>query len=234
VVFLHVNDTFGTAISNGVHALLPKFNMLYTIVAEIAYDPAAHDLSVEVTKTKAVNPDAVLVSSHSPNDATLLTREMVKQRWTPQAIFSVGPGWYEDQYLTTLGKLSDGPINFVPWYDPKKPLSKVLEAAYAKAYPGKHLNTEQVFSFEALLIAADAYKRAGSTDPQALAAALRTTNITDNVTVGPGIKFNAKGQNEGVKDSAVQNRGGKLVTVAPKEAADAKVQWPMQPYQNRL
>ena len=27
---------------------------------------------------------------------------------------SMGPGWYEDQYLKTLGKLSDGPISFPP------------------------------------------------------------------------------------------------------------------------
>ena len=44
-----------------------------------------------------------------------MTRELVKQRWTPQAVLSMGPGWYEDQYLKTLGKLSDGPISFVPW-----------------------------------------------------------------------------------------------------------------------
>ena len=49
------------------------------------------------------------------NDAILLTREMVKQRWTPMAIMSMGPGWYEDQYLKTLGKLSDGPLSFAPW-----------------------------------------------------------------------------------------------------------------------
>ena len=41
------------------------------------------------------------------NDAILLTRELVKQRWSPMAILSMGPGWYEDQYLKTLGKLGD-------------------------------------------------------------------------------------------------------------------------------
>jgi branched-chain amino acid transport system substrate-binding protein len=95
------------------------------------------------------------------------------------------------------------------------------------------MNTNQVFTFEALLVAADAYKRAGSTDPKALADALRTTDITDNVSVGPGIRFNAKGQNDKVKDSAVQNRGGRVVTVAPRQAANAKPQWPMKPYQQR-
>ncbi len=233
VVFMHVNDTFGTAMAKGIGAVMPKFNMPYTIAQEIAYDPAARDLSVEVAKAKASNADALLVVSRL-NDAMLLTREMVKQRWTPKAILSMGPGWYEDQYLKTLGKLSDGPLSFVPWYDPNKKLSKVLEAALAKKYPGINLNTNHVFTFEALLVAADAYKRAGSTDPKALADAIRTTNITDNVSIGAGIQFDAKGQNDKVKDGAVQNRGGKLVVLAPQAAADAKPEWPMKPYQDRV
>jgi len=232
VVFMHVNDTFGTAMSKGIGAVMPKFNMPYTIAEEIPYDPAARDLSVEVAKAKATNADALLLVSRL-NDAMLMTRELVKQRWTPQAILSMGPGWYEDQYLKTLGKLADGPLSFVPWYDPNKKLSQKLEAALAKAFPGINLNTNHIFTFEALLVAADAYKRAGSSDPKALADAIRTTNITDNVSIGGGIQFNAKGQNDKVKDGAIQNRGGKLVTLAPKDAANAKPEWPMKSYQDR-
>jgi len=233
VVFMHVNDTFGTAMAKGIGAVMPKFDMPYKVVEEIAYDPAARDLSVEVAKAKATGAEALLVVSRL-NDAMLLTRELVKQRWTPEAILSMGPGWYEDQYIKTLGKLSDGPISFVPWYDPHKRLTAILEAALAKADPGVNLNTNHVFTFEALLVAADAYKRAGSADPKALADALRTTNITDNVSIGPGIQFDAKGQNEKVKDGGIQNRGGKTVTLAPKEAANAKPEWPLPPYQNRV
>src|SRR6202034_4509997 len=109
----------------------------------------------------------------------------------------------------------------------------VLEAALAKAHPGFNLNTNHVFTFEALLVAADAYKRAGSTDPKALADAIRITNITDNVSIGPGIQFNAKGQNDKVKDGAFQNRGGKLVTLAPKDVANGKPEWPLPPYAER-
>ena len=233
VVYMHVNDTFGAAMTKGIGALMPKFNMPYRIVDEIAYDPAARDLSVEVAKAKAANAEALLVVSRL-NDAMLLTRELVKQRWTPQAIMSMGPGWYEDQYLKTLGKLSDGPISFDPFQDPNKRLTKVLEAELAKAYPGINLSTNHVYTFEALLVAADAYKRASSTDPTALADAIRTTNITDNVSIGPGIQFNAKGQNDKLKEGTIQNRGGKLVTLAPKDAATAKPEWPMTPYQNRV
>jgi branched-chain amino acid transport system substrate-binding protein len=227
-VFMHVNDLFGTGMAKGIHGTKPP----YTIVEEISYDPGARDLSVEVTKAKAANAEIMLVVGRL-NDAMLLTREMVKQRWTPNAILSWGPGWYENQYTKTLGKLSDGPISLVPWYDPNKKMTKTLQAAFAKKFPDLNMNTNHVYTFEALLIAADAYKRAGSADPKALAAALHATNITDNVSIGPGIMFDAKGQNIGLKCGAVQNRGGKQVTVAPKEAANAKLEWPMKSYQSR-
>jgi branched-chain amino acid transport system substrate-binding protein len=231
-VFMHVNDTFGTAMKGGIGTVMPKFDLPYKLVETIAYDPAARDLSVEIAKAKATGADALLMVSRL-NDAILLTRELVKQRWSPMAILSMGPGWYEDQYLKTLGKLSDGPLSFVPWYDPNKPLSKTLETALAKAHPGVNLNTNHVYTFEALLVAADAYKRAASTDPNALADAVRKINITNNVSPGPGIQFNEKGQNDKLKNSAIQNRGGKLVTVAPKVAANAKVEWPLKPYDKR-
>jgi branched-chain amino acid transport system substrate-binding protein len=232
VVFMHVNDTFGTAMSKGIGHVMPHFKMPYKIVQEIAYDPAARDLSVEVAKAKASGAEAILSVSRL-NDSILLTREMVKQRWSPMAILSMGPGWYEDQYIKTLGKLSDGPLSFVPWYDPNKPLAKTLEAAMAKKYPGLNLNTNQVYTFEALLVAADAYKLAGTAEPKALAEAIRKTHITNNVSPGLGIMFNAKGQNDKLKDSAIQNRGGKTVTVAPKVAANAKVVWPYPPFDKR-
>ncbi len=232
VVFMHVNDTFGTAMSKGIGVVMPKFNMPYTIAEEIAYDPTARDLSVEIAKAKATKADALLVVSRL-SDAILLTRELVKQRWTPQAILSMGPGFYEDQYIKTLGKYADGPINFAPWYDPHKKLTKVLDAELAKRHPGVNLNTNHVFTFEALLVVADAFKRTGSTDPKTLADAIRATNITDNVSIGPGIQFDAKGQNDKVRQGAFQNRGSKLVTIAPAEAAEGKPEWPLPAYQSR-
>ena len=232
VVFMYVNDTFGTSMHQGISSVLPKFDMPYKLVEQIAYDATARDLSVEVAKARATGAEALLMVSRL-NDAILITRELIKQRWSPMAVLSMGPGWYEDQYLKTLGKMSDGPLSFVPWYDPNKKLSRQLEAALAKAYPGINLNTNHVFTFEALLVAADAFKRAGSTDPKALADAIRATHITDNVSIGPGIQFNEKGQNDKLKNAAIQNRAGKLLTVAPKAASNAQAELPMTAYDKR-
>jgi branched-chain amino acid transport system substrate-binding protein len=231
-VFMHVNDTFGVAMQKGFTGVMSKFTMPYQVAGTIAYDPAARDLSVEVAKARATGAEALIMVSRL-NDAILITRELLRQRWNPMAVLSMGPGWYEDQYLRTLGKLSDGPLSFVPWYDPNKKLSKQLEAAHRKAHPDINLNTNHIYTFEALMIAADAFKRAGSADPKALAEAIRTTNITDNVSTGPGIQFDPKGQNDKLRNSAIQNRDGKLVAVAPKEAANAKPELPMRPYNKR-
>ena len=92
VVFMHVNDTFGTSMQQGINAVLPRFNMPYQIVEQFAYDPTARDLSVEVSKAKATGAQALLMVSRL-NDAILITRELVKQRWSPMAVLSMGPGW---------------------------------------------------------------------------------------------------------------------------------------------
>src|SRR5438046_807748 len=87
VAFMHANDTFGTSMQQGISAVLPKFDMPYKIIEQIAYDLAARDLSVEVAKAKAGNAEALLLVSRL-NDAMLLTRELVKQRWTPMGVLS--------------------------------------------------------------------------------------------------------------------------------------------------
>ena len=202
VVFMHVNDTFGTAMKNGIGAVMPRFNMPYTIAETIAYDPTARDLSVEIAKAKASGAEALLMVSRL-NDAILMTRELVKQRWSPMAILSMGPGWYEDQYLKTLGKLGDGPISFVPWYDPNKKMSKVLEDAFKKAHPDINLNTNQVYTFEALLVASDAFKRAGRPTQGARRRHPRHQHQGQRLHRA-GIAFDAKGQNDKLKNAGIQ------------------------------
>jgi branched-chain amino acid transport system substrate-binding protein len=85
-------------------ALFPRQNMPYQIVDYISYDPQARDLSVEVAKAKATGAELLMTVSRL-NDAILLTREMVKQRWEPWGIVAAGPGYYEGAYMKTLGKL---------------------------------------------------------------------------------------------------------------------------------
>ncbi len=233
-VYMHVNDTFGQAMTKGIGALLPRRTQLpFKIVDTISYDPAAKDLTVEVSKAKAANADFLLLVCRL-NDAIILRREMVKQRWNPMGIISPGsPGMYEEQYYKTLGKLSEYSISNVPWYNPAAKLTKIVEKAFLKRNPKDRLEFHGLnagFTFEAILIAADAYKRARSTDPKVLADAIRQTNITEKMTLGGPIKFNEKGQVEGIGSACVQNRNLLPTVVLPASAATAKPVFPMPGY----
>lgn len=233
-VFMHVNDTFGQAMAKGIGAFMPRLTQLpFKIVDTVSYDPAAKDLAVEVSKAKASNADFLLLVCRL-NDAILLRREMVKQRWNPMGIISPGsPGMYEEQYFKTLGKLSEYSISNVPWYNPNAKLAKVVEKAFLKQNPKDQLVFHGLnvgFTFEAILVAADAFKRAKTTDPKTLADAIRQTNITEKMTLGGPIKFNPKGQVEGIGSACVQNLKLVPTVVLPRAAATAKPVFPVPGY----
>jgi len=232
-VFMHVNDTFGQANAKAIAAILPQLNLPFNLIDTIAYDPAAKDLTVEVSKAKATKAEFLLLVCRL-NDAIVLRREIVKQRWNIMGMVSPGsPGMYENQFFQTLGKLSEGCISNVPWFDPKAAVAKSVDAAFRKQNPKDQLRFHALnvgYTFEAILIAADAYKRVKSSDAQALTEAIRATEINNRMMIGAPIKFNAKGQVEGNLSACIQNQGQKPVVVLPAPSAEAKPKFPWADY----
>ena len=226
-VLMSVNDTFGTAMQGGIKALFPKLNMPYEILDVITYDPRAKDLSVEVAKAKATKAELVMPVSRL-NDAILLVQEMVKQRYEPMGIVNPGaPGMYEQQFYKTLGKYSEFCVSNVPWLNPRSKMTPVLAKRFKEKFPSDLLELNVGFTFEAILIAADAYKRTKSAHPFAMIEALRATKIDDHVMVGGPIQFNPKGQNVNIKSAAVQNLKRQPVVVLPADSAAGKPVFPM-------
>ena len=233
-VFMHVNDTFGQAMNRGISGAMPRLTQLpFKIVDTISYDPAAKDLSVEVSKAKAANADFLLLVCRL-NDAIILRREIIKQRWNMMGMVSPGsPGIYEDQFQKALGKHADFCISNNPWYNPKTQMTAQVIKQLAKQFPKDKISGHGAnisYTFESILIAADSYKRAKSTNPKELADAIRQTNITDRVSLGGPIKFNAKGQVEGNLSACLQNRDGEARVVLPESAAVMKPVFPWPDY----
>ena len=74
-VFMHVNDTFGQSMAKGVAALLPTLSMPFKLVDTIPYDPAAKDLTVEVSKAKATNAELLLLVCSAQRRDRLAARD---------------------------------------------------------------------------------------------------------------------------------------------------------------
>jgi branched-chain amino acid transport system substrate-binding protein len=235
-VFIHANDTFGTAQRAAMDRFFPAAGMPFQLLESIAYDPTAQDLSVEVTKIRARNPDLVLVVTRAA-DAIKLVRDMVRQRFEPQGIISPGsPGLYDEEFYQALGPLADYHIYNLPWADPKAQMSQALEAAFKPANPNFRFTVDSFnvgFTFEALLIAAAAFMRAGTSEGASLMQAIRETEIADHVMIGPPIKFDEKGQNPGIPSACVQSRNRTPTVVLPAQAATMTPVLPQPPWQGR-
>jgi len=235
-VFLHANDNFGTAQRKGMDAIFPTAGLPFKLLESIAYDPKAQDLSVEVTKIRGLNPDLLLVVTRSA-DAIKLIRDTVRQKFQPMAIISPGaPGLYDEEFYKALGPLADYHLYTLPWANPKSKVTQALEAAFKKEQPNYRFAVESFnvgFTFDALLIAADAFKRSGSTDGPELMKALMATNLADHALIGPPIKFDAKGQNVDIPSSCVQNRNQTPTVVLPSDIATMTPALPMPAWQGR-
>jgi branched-chain amino acid transport system substrate-binding protein len=229
-VFMHVNETFGQASAKAIAAILPRLDFLpFKVVDTISYDPAAKDLTVEVGKAKSSNADFLLLVSRLA-DAIILRREMVKQRWEPMGIISPGsPGMYENQFYQALGKYSEYCISNVPWYVPSAALTKTVEAAFKKQNPKDELMFHALnvgYTFEALMVVADAFKRAGTSEAKALTEAIRTTDLRNRMMLGGPIKFDAKGQVQGNASAGIQNLNLRPTVILPEASAQAKPVFP--------
>jgi branched-chain amino acid transport system substrate-binding protein len=232
-VLMHVNDTFGQSMLKAIDSYADSGRLPFKIVEKIAYDPQAKDLSIEVAKAKAAGAELHMVVTRL-NDAILMVREMVKQRYDTTGIISPGsPGMYDLQFFKVLGKYANYAITNVPWLDRKQELAGRLERAFYQTYPNESFDLNAFYSFEGMLICADAYKRAGSTKPEALAEALRATNLAQRVVIGGPIHFDAKGQNPDQVSAAVQNLDGRPAAVLPEANAEKKLVFPVPGWTQR-
>jgi len=235
-VFLHANDTYGTSQRQAMDRLLPTAGMPFRVLESIAYDPRTQDLSVEVIKIRALKPDIVLVVTRAA-DAIKLVRDMVRQRFEPMGIISPGsPGLYDEEFYEAVGPLADYHAFAIPWANPKSDMAQALEKAFKPANPNYRFAVECFnvgFTFEALLVAADGFKRAGTADGAELMKAIRATNIADHIMIGAPIAFDDKGQNNNVPSAMIQNRNRTPTVVMPAESATMAPVFPMPPWQGR-
>ena len=232
-VVLHVNDTFGQATSGAVKGAWEKAGVNIKILDTISYDARARDLSVEVAKAKATGADLVAPITRV-NDAILIVREMVKQDYNPMAIYGPSsPGPYEKAFTDALGKYSNDYLVSVPWYDPSLPMTRRVLERWSKEFPNDRFELNSGFGWESILVVADAFRRAGSSKPADLHAALRQTNIAEHIMYGGPITFDAKGQNPNIGVPMLQVQNQQPVVIAPADVAQSKAVLPMRKWSER-
>jgi branched-chain amino acid transport system substrate-binding protein len=227
VAVIYTNDAFGQPQAKSFEAAVKSRNPGFEIVEMISYPEGATDLSTEVSKLKLAKADIIAPVTRAAT-AVLLLQEIAKQRVDHMGIISPGtPGLYEAGQIAQLKELIEGVMDPVPWPNYKNPRTERAAAEYTKRSNGKNFDTNSGYSYEAVIVMADVFERAKSTESDAVVDAIKKTRYADNLMVAGGpVTFNEIGDNPNASTAMIQILGGKPVVVWPKDAAAQKYVFP--------
>ncbi|MBC7602339.1 MAG: ABC transporter substrate-binding protein [Ramlibacter sp.] len=234
IVTLNENGLWGTESGKLQAKLAPEYK--YSLVKQVSYAAKTTQLTSEVQAPKAANPNLVMQSSYTA-DAILSMKTYKELGFSPDMILANNAGFTDTEFIKTLGKDAEYVITREVWaLDLAKtnPLIKqvndLFQAKYKINFTGNSSRT-----FTGLMVLADAINRAGSTEPEAIRAALAATDMPGKNLIMPwkGVKFDASGQNTLGQGILVQIVGGKYNTVWPFSMASQDVIWPMPKWDQR-
>ena len=200
------------------------------LVSDTKYRANAPSLTEEIQQVKAANPDVFMPTSYI-NDAILIMKTMADLGYRPNAVLAQDSGFSEPAFLAAIGAAANGVMSrgsFALDLAAKRPAITKANDMYRKR-SGKDFADISARSFTGMMVMADGINRAGSADPKAITAALRTTNIPGEQTImpWPRIIFDAAGQNPDATPIMMQVVDGTFRTIWPLDVATAKVTWPM-------
>ena len=194
VVMVTLNNDFGKSLAAGFKEQAKNFGV--NVVAEYDYSIKDREFGPIISKIKADKPDAIYASGYFFTAGPMVSQ--IRAAGLNQPI--VGQEGYDSQkFIEIAGKASEGVMITTSLdRDSSSPETKAFISGFAKkaGYPADMVAAS---GHTALLVVADALKRAGSNDASALRDAISKTNLS--ASTGK-ISFNALGEVQ--KDVQVQ------------------------------
>lgn len=224
---IHENTLQGADMGNMVKKLADERG--YEVVEQLPFPPGTNDVTSEVQKLKASDPDVIIMQAQTP-DAVLFMKTMKQFDYNPDAILGYGAGFVDPKFFEVFGKNAEGVITKAAWaldIAEKKGDAKAIADMFREKYK-QEMTENSARNFTAFITLADAINRAGSTDPEAIRKALTETDIPGDQLIMPweGVKFGADGQNIYASGVCTQVFDGKHYTVWPFDLASREVVWP--------
>lgn len=221
VALLHEDTDFGESTAAGQKQFLAEAGM--EMVAEVKYSASAADLTTEVAKIKASNPDAVLTVTYL-NDSILIAqaREALGMQNIP--FIDAAGGTVDPEFIKQLGAAAEGWFTEIE-YTKYAAGAEELNNRFREKY-GSDITGNGAYAYQAGYVIADALERAASTERDAVRAALAATDMPSGPTMilpTDRLTFGADGQNPSAPLFIVQVQDGELIPVWPGAYAAAPV-----------
>jgi branched-chain amino acid transport system substrate-binding protein len=155
------------------------------VVKEQSYSSGDKDFRAQLTDIKSANPDVIIITGYYP-EASLIAKQA--RQFGIKATLVGGDGWDGSSLIPVGGKAIEGAYfsNHFSTED-KSPLVQ----DFVKKYKQKYNAVPDAFAalgYDATKLLADAIKRAGSTDPDKIRAAIQDTKdfpgVSGKITIG--------------------------------------------------
>jgi len=218
------NDPFSMDVRKGVIEDLEGHGM--KLVIDDRLPPELNDMAATLTKARALRPDLLLVSGHALG-AALAVRQIGDMR---VRVPMVGLTHCDAARIAeTFGAAAEGYLCAAQWApglayeDEVFGSARGFAEAYEEAY-GVEPPYQAAESAAAVLVFADAFKRAGSLEKDAVREAL---SQTDMMTFFGAVRFDETGKNTAKPMVLLQVQDGDYKVVYPREAAEADLRHPM-------
>jgi len=181
IALLTASDGFGKDGSRWLTKLAPEFGL--TIVAQEAFGPRDTDMTAQLTNAKNAVPQAIVVWTIGP--AGSIVSKNKAQLGIDLPLFQCH-GLPDPKYIELAGKASEGDrmpatklmvVDALPDSDPQKPVIQEFVRLYTDKYHYDKqfpINTHSGYAWDAIMIVANAMKKAG-TEADALRAAIEMT-----------------------------------------------------------
>ncbi|MEJ2092240.1 MAG: ABC transporter substrate-binding protein [Syntrophobacterales bacterium] len=177
---IYATDGFGKDGAKWIEELAPKYGL--EIVAKESFGPKDTDMTAQLTKIKNAKPQAIICWTIGPAGAIVSKNKAQLGIKTPLFQCHGLPG---PKYIELAGKAAEGDrmpatkLMVVDELSDKDPQKKVIqefvklykESGYDKQFP---INTHSGYAWDAIMITANAMKKAG-TDPNKLRDAIEQT-----------------------------------------------------------
>ncbi|MFO1361796.1 MAG: ABC transporter substrate-binding protein [Burkholderiales bacterium] len=182
VALISDNSDLGQLLAKFFRAGLEKSGIQVAI--EEVVPRGATTAEPQLQKIRAANPDAMFMAGVLTPENVLILKayRQFGLKFPIHSSYNLSV----PQYSTVAKGLLDG-ITFVDAYDPAKPEVKAFVEAYEKA-KGKTPYNLHGYGYDGIRLVADAIGRAGSTDKEAVRAAMQATNFA-GVMGAQGMKY---------------------------------------------
>jgi branched-chain amino acid transport system substrate-binding protein len=213
------NDPFAQDVRAGVLDDVERHGMRCVIDDQLP--PELNDMSVTLTKVKALKPDVLVISGHEKGALTAINQIKALKVYVPILAMTHCDS---AQIAEKLGEAAEYAFCAHQWHESLGYKDEVFGTAadFAKQFKdayGYEAPYQSAQSAAAVHVFADAFKRAQSLDPEKVREALSATELES--FYGP-VKFDASGRNIAKPMVLSQVQGGKYVVVAPAKWATGK------------